>query len=282
MFEMIIRVFLLYVMFWVFVIAIGLIIVVCIIRLIMNAVANSKRKKEYENSEPGSIGDLVARSNDDLRKGNIDALIDSSADRYDALKILEWFNRKVKNGEYQAIRETEAKGSEPNYAFMIRNDSGYDFKEFSCKAIVYTSAKALPAVNCTAKDWKQGNDGLLWFYCASNDIKRMTMDAKDIKYTIDPSTVSRSDWDPDSYEPDFSEPDEMDSDDYDMDPYDDYDKPYICPECFEPYDGTYCECCGHYNDIPGYEEVSEDERFAEDFVAAMLIGEEERKKEKQW
>lgn len=146
-------------------------------------------KKKYENSEPGSIGDLLARNYDDLQDGNIQALLDTSVDRRDAENILKWFDGKVKTGDYYAIRETEAKAGEPNYAFVMTNNSGYDFKQFSCKARVITSSQELPAVNCVAKDWKNDTEGQMWFYCYSRDIKKITMEAKDIKYTVDKTEV---------------------------------------------------------------------------------------------
>ena len=56
-------------------------------------------------------------------------------------------------------------------------------------------------------------------------------------------------------------------------------EPYICPECFEPYDGIYCENCGHSNDDPGYEEVSDDEKWVEGMVAAAMFDAEDRRRE---
>ena len=153
---------------------------------------SEQTKKKYENSEPGSIGDLLARNYGDLQDGNIQALLDTSIDRRDAEKILKWFDGIVKTGKYYAIRETEAKPGEPNYAFVINNNSGYDFKDFSCKARVFTSSRELPAVNCVAKDWKSGTEGQMWFYCSSRDIKKMVMEAKDIRYTLDKTAISKT------------------------------------------------------------------------------------------
>ena len=55
-------------------------------------------------------------------------------------------------------------------------------------------------------------------------------------------------------------------------------EPYTCPECFEPYDGVYCENCGHSNDDLGYEEVSDDDKWTENLVAAAMFNAEERKR----
>ena len=175
--------------------------IITVLWLFMSALGRSQRNKEceqtrkkYENSEPGSIGDLLARNYEDLQDGNIQALLDTSIDRRDAEKILKWFDGIVKTGKYYAIRETEAKLGEPNYAFVINNNSGYDFKEFSCKARVFTSSRELPAVNCLAKDWKNGTEGQMWFYCSSRDIKRMVMEAKDIKYTVEKNAIPKKEF----------------------------------------------------------------------------------------
>lgn len=51
--------------------------------------------------------------------------------------------------------------------------------------------------------------------------------------------------------------------------------PYICPECFEPYDGLYCEACGHSNDEHGYEEVRDADKLNESIVAAAMFVDED-------
>lgn len=176
---------------WVVVAIIGIRIISAIIRRSVETNAFEQEIKKYKNSEPGSIGELLESSYGDIQNGNIQALLDTSVDRLDAERILKWFDGKVKSGDYYAIRETEAKVGEPNYAFVMTNNSGYDFKEFSCKARVITSSRELPAVNCVAKDWKNNTEGQMWFYCSSRDIKTMIMEAKDIKYTVDKSTIPK-------------------------------------------------------------------------------------------
>ena len=56
-------------------------------------------------------------------------------------------------------------------------------------------------------------------------------------------------------------------------------EPYTCPECFEAYDGIFCENCGHSNDDIGYEEVSEDDKFVEKLTAMAMFDAEERRLE---
>lgn len=53
-------------------------------------------------------------------------------------------------------------------------------------------------------------------------------------------------------------------------------EPYICPECGDSYDGIYCENCGFEPEI-GYEEISNDERFVEDFTAIAMFDAEEKR-----
>ena len=142
-------------------------------------------ERESNHYEDGSIGALIENDVEAAEREDYDALLDTSVDRKDALNILEWFDGKIKRAEYHAIRETEPEDGAPNYAFVMTNDSGYDFKEFSCKARVFTQSGELPAVNCVAKDWRDNDEGQMWFYCSAMDIKRMTMEARDIKYTLD-------------------------------------------------------------------------------------------------
>ena len=54
---------------------------------------------------------------------------------------------------------------------------------------------------------------------------------------------------------------------------------FICPECFEPYDGIYCENCGHSNDEVGYEEVSDDDKWFEDMMAVAMLDAEDKRRE---
>ena len=152
---------------------------------IMSGINHNSENDSNNKFEDGSIGSLIEKDVASAEVEDYEALLDTSVDRKDAMKILEWFDGKIKRAEYHAIRETEAKDGEPNYAFVMTNNSGYSFKEFSCKARVFTKSGELPAVNCVAKDWKDNTEGHMWFYCPARDITKMIMEAMNIKYTLD-------------------------------------------------------------------------------------------------
>lgn len=70
-----------------------------------------------------------------------------------------------------------------------------------------------------------------------------------VKYTPDPT--------PPIYSEDYSQNDfeyieeSYDNKSMDVDVLEEktyLDRPFICPECFEPYDGFYCDSCGYSND----------------------------------
>lgn len=56
-------------------------------------------------------------------------------------------------------------------------------------------------------------------------------------------------------------------------------EPYVCPECGDAYDGIYCEACGHLNEEPGYEEVSEDDQWFENMAMMAFFDAEDKKME---
>ena len=86
--------------------------------------------------------------------------------------------------DYYAVRESEPEPGEPNYAIVMVNDSNYDFKEFSCKATILTETAARADVQCIAKDWNRGTEGMLWFSSNKDDIQKLTVDVRNIKYII--------------------------------------------------------------------------------------------------
>lgn len=152
---------------------------------VMSDISRSYENDSSSRFENGSIGSLIEKDVVSAEEEGLEALLDTSVDRKDAMNILEWFDGKIQRADYHAIRETEAKDGEPNYAFVMTNDSGYNFKEFSCKARVFTKNGELPAVNCVAKDWKDNTEGQMWFYYPAMDITKMIMEAMDIKYSLD-------------------------------------------------------------------------------------------------
>lgn len=313
MFEFIITLMVLYVLRWVFIIIVGIFALILLLRIIVfivDLVSAKKAEKAEKTYGKDSIGALVARNKADASRGDYNALLSTSDDRKRIKDIVDWFNDVVTNRKYVSIRETEAAAGEPNYAFVMDNYSGCDFKEFSCVISLEDETRIESKVVGTAKNWKNNTQGMIWFYC-NGIVSKAVIDVRSIKYVIDkvleedekPSAIKRTEvisskrpWDYtdskyddiDSEDADF---DDMDSDDIDMDDIDidsesDYEcdierereyEPYICPECSEPYDGIYCENCGHSNDTPGYEEVSEFDKWVEDMTAIALIDAEERK-----
>lgn len=314
MFELIASLMVLYILRWVFIIMVGILALIILLRIIVFIVdlfSAKKAEKAEKTYGKDSVGALVARNKADASRGDYNTLLSTSDDRKRIKDIVDWFNDVVVNRKYVSIRETEAAAGEPNYAFVMDNNSGYDFKEFSCVISLEDEAGIKSKVVGTAKNWKNNTQGMIWFYCIGI-VSKATIDVRSIKYVIDrgleenekPSAIKRVEvmpdmrpWaltdrkydDIDSDDVDF---DDIDSDDIDIDGIGidsesdiDWDferereyEPYICPECSEPYDGIYCENCGHSNDTPGYEEVSEFEKWFEDMTAIALIDAEERKK----
>ncbi len=313
MIDLIATIMVLYVLRWVFIIIVGILALILLLRIIVfivDLVSAKKAEKAEKTYGKDSIGALVARNKADASRGDYNALLNTSDDRKQIKDIVDWFNDVVANRKYVSIRETEAEAGEPNYAFVMDNNSGYDFKEFSCVISLEDETRIKSKVVGTAKNWKNSTQGMIWFYC-NGIVSKATIDVRSIKYVIDrvleedekPSAIkptevisSKRPWDLtdskyDDIDSDDADFDDMDSDDIDIDDIDidsesdnDWDferereyEPYICPECSEPYDGIYCENCGHSNDTPGYEEVSEYDKWFEDMTAIALIDAEERR-----
>lgn len=112
----------------------------------------------------------------------------------------------------------------------------------------------------------KGRDGLDGSIAQDADTYRTHDDIYDLK-----GDVSDEDYD------DYSDAIEVEVTTVSDEDQDRSQEPYICPECFEPYDGIYCEACGHTNDVAGYEEDSEADQWLEGMTAmAMFDAEEDR------
>ena len=290
--ELFVLILLYYIIKWGLIIFAGIVALSLLIRLIRYianvATANKKTKQAEKTYGSNSVGALLARNEADAARGDYEALLSTSVDRKDAKTIINWFNDVVTNRDYYAIYESEAAEGEPNYAFVMENNSGFDFKEFSCDISVKEGEKSLGTVVGTAKNWKNKTEEKLWFYCAGT-VNKATIDVRSLKYVIDMdqeedknrraqkrvedhvSTVSCDN--------EFSKIYSNDIDFEKSTKRKNIYEPYICPECFEPYDGIYCENCGHSNDDPGYEEVSDDEKWVEGMVAAAMFDAEDRRRE---
>lgn len=172
-------------------IALGLMALVALVYLVAFIVLLIKRfrasyKYDHAVGEYGmdSIGELIARGEADAAKGDVDALLATSVDREDAMRIMDWFNDTVTSGDYYTIMERDPVGQEPNYAIVMTNRSGFNFKEFSCKATPRANGEVLPVVTCTVKDWRKRKEGQLWFYCPNKNVNRLTIDIKSLSYRL--------------------------------------------------------------------------------------------------
>ena len=274
-------------------------LIVRFFRYITNVSSTTSKAKQAEKTYgKDSVGAMLARNEADAARGDYDALLNTSADRSDIKAIIDWFNDVVTKGKYSAIHETEAGPGEPNYAFVMDNNSGFDFREFSCRISVKDGDALLGNVVGTAKNWKNNTEGKIWFYCVGK-VNKATIDVRSLKYVLDidpeedkkrrdqkrvEAIIGNNSYDVIDYELDELDSDDITDDAIDFDTEIENEniyEPYICPVCFEPYDGIYCENCGHSNDEPGYEEVSDDEKWVENMVAMALFDAEDRRREEK-
>ena len=168
--------------------ALALLAVAVVIKFIIIVViqirAGYKEAKAEEQHGEGSIGALIAEGESAVARGDLDKALNQSVDRKDAMKILDWFAKAIGSGDYYCIRESEPGPGEPDYAIVMKNRSGYDFKEFRCKATPGAAGERLSTVTCTAKDWKKNTEGQLWFHCKNPNVNRLSIEANDIAYEI--------------------------------------------------------------------------------------------------
>ena len=238
---------------------------------------NKTKYESYDDYEEGSIGHLIAKGVKDAKTGNYGGLLDDSVDRKDAMKIMTWFNDYVSQGKYYTIRENDAKGREPNFAIVMVNGSGFDFKEFSCKAAPGMPAKMFPQTTCTAKNWKKNTEGQMWFYCPEPNITKLRIDVNDFKYVLDISEtddlIRRSkQLRADAAETLRETGIDIDGDMTLADPPTNYLR--ICPSCGEPYDGFVCNHCGFVGDEEDYHiefEDDDDLTFEEVLIAGTFL-----------
>ncbi len=253
------------ILFYIVAICFGILIILVIIRLIVTEVtrisAERNAKAAREKHGEGSVGDLIARNQADAAKGDLSALLDTSVDRKDAMKILEWFHEYVTLGKYYAIRENDAKPGEPNYAIVMENGSGYDFKEFRCKVTPGKPGMEFPTTECVARDWRKRREGQLWFYCSDPEVSRLRIDVNDIRYLLGIGTVEDEERRRKQRLEDLNDIVENMGGDSDSDYVGETNQSepyvYICPECESPYDGFYCKACGYMGGEDDY--VQEDE-----------------------
>ncbi len=166
---------------------IGIDIISAVVKAIHRVYLRKKAEKAHEEHSDKSLGAMIADAKLAVASGDMEGL-ESRRDYVDAgIKVIKWFSDVVNNGRYSEIRENDAKGEEPNYAIVMLNYSGCDFKEFSTKVIPSASGQPLAPTRCVAKDWKNGTEGQLWFYCPSNSINKLTIQAEDLSYELDKS-----------------------------------------------------------------------------------------------
>lgn len=234
----------------------ALMVIALVIKVIVVAVsqmANNTAEPTHP-SEEGTIGGLIAKGEADAARGDVDALLETSVDRKDAMKIMDWFNSSITGQDFYCIHNEEATGSEPNYAIVMKNGSGFDFAEFKCKATPKVNGMSRSPVTCMIKDWKKGQEGEIWFRSPHEPVTGLSIDVNDIGYKIqmDPEEDQKR-----RDEQKISDLEEMaktsggGSDALSGDE----NLPYICPDCGRPYDGIECKHCAY---DPEEEEIYKD------------------------
>ncbi len=169
----------------------GLKIICAVINLFYSAYLRRKTEKAREEHGDGSIAAKIADANLAAATGNADDVFAGRDEMHSSAGVLEWFHDVVSKGRYSAIRNRETKGEEPNYAIIMNNYSGYDFKEFSAKVIPGAAGKKLAPTRCVAKDWKNGTEGELWFYCPSDNVNKLSIHAEDLSYELEGSNSGK-------------------------------------------------------------------------------------------
>ena len=103
----------------------------------------------------------------------------------DIAKIKEWFSYSIRYKDFKVWYDWNRANKEgKNYAIVMRNESGFDFEEFSCRVTPYSlfPEEDLEPVTCIARNWKNGKKGLLWFYCPAEQVSSVSRDVEDISF----------------------------------------------------------------------------------------------------
>lgn len=214
-----------------------------IVSVIQVRAGYNEAKAKAEHGE-GSIGALIAEGEHAAARGDVGKLLDTSVDRKDAMKIMKWFNDTVTSGDYYCVRNTEADTKGKDYAIVMTNRSGYDFRVFKCLARPKARGISKGVAICKTTDWKQGAEGELWFRCKDPHVDKLSIEVKDISYEIGIGA-----------EEDAKRRQEQRTEDLIQMAgsaraggrmvNDAVEYPYACPDCGGYYDGILCPYCGY-------------------------------------
>ncbi len=234
----------------IFLVALVVLVVAFVIKFIIVSViqvrATSNEAKAKEKHGEGSIGSLIAEGEKAVAYSDLDKALSQSVDRKDAIKILEWFGPAIRSGDYYCIRENEPEPGGPDYAIVMKNKSGYNFKEFKCKAKPSAAGSSLGTVTCIAKDWKNNTEGQMWFHCKNPSVDRLSIEANDISYEIDIDKEVDAKRRQEQRTEDLIDIAQNTKPDFAtrvLGSVNDF--LYECPDCGNYYDGIECKSCGY-------------------------------------
>ena len=125
-------------------------------------------------------------SENTAKKQELDAFVQKTGhSREEVTRTRKWFSDFLNNGKYKYHEILVPQPNQPRYTITMKNESGYDFKRFSCAATPVRFSGSTQTYTCTAENWKNNTMGVLKIDCPIPCVSSFDIEVDDIDFVVD-------------------------------------------------------------------------------------------------
>ena len=119
------------------------------------------------------------------KKQELDAFVQKTGhSREEVIRTRKWFSDFLNNGKYEYHETLVPQPNQPRYTITMKNESGYDFRRFSCAATPVHSSGSSQTYTCTVENWKNNTMGVLKIDCPIPCVSWFDIEVDDIDFVV--------------------------------------------------------------------------------------------------
>ena len=125
-------------------------------------------------------------SENTAKKQELDAFVQKTGhSREEVIRTRKWFSDFLNNGKYKYHEILVPQPNQPRYTITMKNESGYDFRRFSCAATPVRLSGSSQTYTCTVENWKNNTMGVLKIDCPIPCVSSFDIEVDDIDFVVD-------------------------------------------------------------------------------------------------
>jgi len=125
-------------------------------------------------------------SENTAKKQELDAFVQKTGhSREEVIRTRKWFSDFLNNRKYEYHETLVPQPNQPRYTITMKNESGYDFRRFSCAATPVRFSGSSQTYTCTAENWKNNTMGVLKIDCPIPCVSSFDIEVDDIDFVVE-------------------------------------------------------------------------------------------------